>query len=212
MKNVLSTKILTESQKAILNTSVSLTAYDAIKVEPVTFSIKEPIKNAIFTSKNAVLPLQNFSSVIDTVFCVGDKTEASLRSYGFNVIEKAPNAQELAERIVTRYRDRAFTFFCGNLRRKELPDVLRQNDIALEEVIVYETFFNKQHFQDPYDALLFFSPSAIQSFTAFNVIDREEVYCIGPTTAEEAKKHTNNVRVAHRPTMESTLQLLKKNL
>ncbi len=220
MKKVLSTKILTDQQKAMLDSDVSLSEYDAIKVAHVPFSIQGHIKNAIFTSKNAVSAVGQKEEMSPLpwernrvrAFCVGDKTEAVLRSFGFNVIERAQNAQGLAQRIIAQYADQTFTFFCGNLKRKELPHLLKEHHIPLDEVVVYETFFNKQHLQNTYDALLFFSPSAVQSFTTFNEITDEQVYCIGPTTAEEAKKHTDNIHVAHRPTIEHTIKLLINNM
>jgi uroporphyrinogen-III synthase len=61
-----------------------------------------------------------------------------------------------------------------------------------------------------YQALLFFSPSAIESFLRENVPAEEVVFCIGSTTAEYAKKHFKEVIEAKVPSVESVLSSLNE--
>ena len=63
-----------------------------------------------------------------------------------------------------------------------------------------------------YDAYLFFSPSAVKSFTIKNKPLEGDVYCIGHTTAEAANQLGLPVQIAQSPTVESVLDLLVQNL
>ena len=55
--------------------------------------------------------------------------------------------------------------------------------------------------------VLFYSPSAIQSYLQKNSSDKI-AFCIGPSTAKEAKKFFEKVEVAQLPTVESVIELV----
>jgi len=60
MSTVLSTKKLAKNQRSLLlNAGLTLVEYNAIKIDFVPFEVPENIGNAIFTSQNAVLSIQN---------------------------------------------------------------------------------------------------------------------------------------------------------
>lgn len=59
---------------------------------------------------------------------------------------------------------RKIVFFCGNKRLQTIPEKLANNGIAVEEVIVYETIETAANIKKQYDGILFYSPSAVQSF------------------------------------------------
>ena len=57
---------------------------------------------------------------------------------------------------------------------------------------------------------MFYSPSTVQSFLKQN--DANGIaFCIGETTAEEAKKHFTDVRIAKVPTVESVIELINEH-
>ncbi len=61
-----------------------------------------------------------------------------------------------------------------------------------------------------YDGVLFFSPSAVESFAQRNLFEETTVFCIGKTTEAEARKHTNNIITANRSTIENVIiQVIK---
>jgi len=209
---VLSTKILSKPQKELLlNAGIGLVEYDAITIELLDVPISKNTKNAIFTSKNAVRSVFNKTSepfavdFMQRVFCVGENTKKLLEQNGCNVIETAPNASELAKIIVNKYKEESFTFFCGNIRRDQLPNILKQNNVVLQEEIVYKTYQNNKKFDRRFDGLLFFSPSAIKSYVLENKLQDSVVFCIGNTTATEAKNHTNSIVIANKPTIENVI-------
>lgn len=212
MKCILSTKKLNSEQRNLFrNDEVTLVDYDAIQITFVDFEIPENAKNIIFTSKNAVKAFltkydTNLYKTKYTIFCVGKKTKALLERNGHKVKKMANYASELSEFIQKHHKNDVFYFFCGNLRREELPLSLKAANISLFEVKTYETELILTKFDQKWSKILFFSPSGVQSFTTYNSINVSEAICIGDTTASEARKHTSNVTIAKETTIESVIE------
>lgn len=208
---ILSTKKLEESQKQLLlNADISFVEADFIKPDPIEFECPPHIKNAIFTSKNAVKTVLKKNIKIDNCFCVGDKTEALLEKNGFTVAEKAYQAKALAEKIIKNHADKDFIFFCGDKRREELPEFLKKYNINLLEIEVYKTELNSKQIEGNFDGVMFFSPSAVQSFVLRNEFENMTAFCIGKTTQAEAKKYTNNIITANKASIENVIvQVIK---
>jgi len=213
MPSVLSTKKLALHQKELLlNGGIGFVEYDAISIKFIDFDLKkEIVENAIFTSKNAVKAILKKHPAIKNCFCVGDKTSAYLKEKGFSVIESADNGTDLAQKIIQKHREKQFHFFCGNKRREELPNLLSESNIQLLETVVYETNLNSKKFESHFDGMLFFSPSAVQSFTKKNEIN-SIAFCIGETTANEVKKHSGNIITASKPSIENVIVKVVSNL
>ena len=210
MKTVLSTKMLSPSQKELfLNSGLGLVEYDALKIELLDAKIPFTYSNYIFTSKNAVKAFLQQTKKLDlsiyNAFCVGEKTKSLLEEKGLKVIEMAENASELAETLVKKHQNESFLFLCGNKRRAELPDTLIKNNVQYKELEVYRTNLNPKGFQRDFDGILFFSPSGIRSYLLENNIANSTLFCIGETTAKEAKKHTEHIIIANKPTVENVL-------
>ena len=210
MKTVLSTKILTPSQKELcLNSGLRLVEYDALKIDFLNVEIPLNYSNYIFTSKNAVKAFLEQSESLNlsqfSAFCVGEKTKALLKENGLKVVEMVENASELAEILVEKYQNESFLFLCGNKRRDELPDTLSKNNVQYKELEVYRTHLNSKAFQRDFEGILFFSPSGIRSYLLENTFGNSMLFCIGDTTAAEAQKHSNQIIVANKPTVENVL-------
>ncbi len=231
---ILSTKILTESQRElVLNSGIGLVEYDAIKIEFIDFEVSYDIENAIFTSQNAVKSFakchieRSEDISIKRCFCVGNKTEEALKDLGLHIVEVAKNASVLANKIVEKHSSHEFVFFCGNKRRDELPSLLKAKNIQLNEVEVYKTRLNKKTFERSFDAVMCFSPSGVQSYFEANqdvtssavemhqedqgqkrfstTLELTNAICIGQTTAAEAKKYTENIVIANSTSIESVI-------
>tara|TARA_R110002020_G_scaffold83287_7_gene206407 strand:- start:50 stop:721 length:672 start_codon:yes stop_codon:yes gene_type:complete len=216
MDTLLSTKKLKRNQQElILNAGFSFVEYDAIHIKLKDFEIPEDLKNALFTSKNAVKAFFHCGGLENkeiNCFCVGPKTEALLNENGFNITKSAENAADLGEFIVKNFKNEDFYFFCGNKRRGELPITLAENKVSLTEVEVYKTALNSKKFSQKFEAVLFFSPTGVQSFAELNSWEALLAVCIGETTASEAKKHTSNVAIANSTTIESVIAKAVKTI
>ena len=211
MKNILSTKKLSTVQKdQLLQEGVCVVDYDAISITFLDFEAPEVIDNAIFTSQQAVRSFLEKSQGVLSIkncFCVGPKTKFILEENGLKVLEIGQNATELAQNIVKNYKNCVFYYFCGTIRRKELPKALKSEKISLFEVKTYKTVLKTKKFDQNWDGILFFSPSGVASYISENK-HQENTYafCIGQTTAASAKKHFKSVVVAPTNTIESVLE------
>ena len=210
MSSILSTKILSLAQKELLlNAKQSFVEYDAIKIEFIPFTIDFDYDYFVFTSKNGVKSFLNnakdLNAVKKKVFCVGEKTKFLLEQNGLKVIEMAKNSEELGLIISKTYKNASFFIFSGNLRRPELTEELHKNKIRYKEVEAYRTLLNYKKFKRSFNGVLFFSPSGVTSFIHKNRLKNSLAICIGDTTAKEAKKYTNQIRIATKPTIENVL-------
>jgi uroporphyrinogen-III synthase len=205
---VLSTKKLSSERLELFkNTPVNIETYDAISIEKLAFKHAGQIENAIVTSQNAAQILIDANTQIKKVFCVGEKTSILLQKNNYNVVKTAKNASDLADSIIKNHKKDDFTFFCGNIRRDELPSLLAKKTIGFSEKIVYKTILNSQCFSDNFDGILFYSPSGVQSYAQENSLQNQAAFCIGNTTANEAKKYCSNVVVAEQSTVEETIAI-----
>ncbi len=207
---IVSTKKLSERQKQILLiANFSVFDQDFISIQNKDFDIETTNDYLIFTSQNAVESVLRNKKLVEIksrkCFCVGEKTKALLEENGFEVIEYSAYAAELALIICSQYSKNSFTFFCGNIRRDFLPDALRLVQITLDEIEVYETVLTTHEIPFIPNGILFFSPSAVESYLQENKIDDKICFCIGNTTAEALKYITTNRMIANQPTMESVV-------
>ena len=211
MIQILSTKTLLKDQKqALLNANCNVIEVDFIQTKSQPFQLNEINDNLIFTSQNAVqsflLDAKSEELKSKNVFCVGLKTKIMLSESGFNVIAYTGYAEDLAEIITLIYASESYTFFSGNLRRETLPKALKEAKIKFNEIQVYETTLTPQEIKTPVDAILFFSPSGIESYLKENKIKNETCFCIGTTTSSALNGITKNVIVATQPTIEDVIE------
>jgi uroporphyrinogen-III synthase len=128
---------------------------------------------------------------------------------GINIAGMASNARSLALHIA-KQDEKQVVFFCGNLRRNELPEILKNENIPLKEIQVYETVSTPVKVTEHFDGIMFFSPSGINSFLEQNNLPSHAVcFAIGETTANELRKITKGqIRTAPQPTQESIVNLV----
>ena len=194
MINLLSTKILNSfNAEKIISSGIEISSYDAINIEKIPFDIDSIISNAIFTSKNAVEAVLSKNIQIKNCYCVGEKTKLLLLENGQKVAKSEENASKLANYIVKLHKNDHFLFFCGNKKRDELPNILLNNNINFSTKEVYKTSLNYRKINTNLSGILFFSPSAIQSYCRYNKITNEVLFTIGQTTANEAKNYSNKI-------------------
>lgn len=211
MIQILSTKTLLNNQKqALVNANFNVIEVDFIHTKSQAFKLNEINDNLIFTSQNAVqsflLDPKSEDLKTKNVFCVGLKTKILLSESGFNVIAYTGYAADLAEIITLIYANESYTFFSGNLRRETLPEALKEAKVKFNEIQVYETTLTPQKIKAPVDAILFFSPSGIESYLKENSIKKETCFCIGTTTASALEGITKNIIIADQPTIEDVIE------
>lgn len=211
--SILSTKTLSVEQRQVfLDADFDLLEQDFIEIENKNFELKNINTNLIFSSQNAVLSLmeQNGWETLKSknVFCVGEKTKDLLELNGFKVDVYMDYASELAEIITLIYNKESYTFFSGNLRKETLPKALQEAGIIFNEIEVYQTKLApfKISSQEKFQGILFFSPSAVESYLTNNKIKNEICFCIGYTTASALKNITKNIVIPEQPTIEDVIE------
>lgn len=207
---VLSTKKLQPNQRQfLLNAGFAVVDSDFISVSVLDYDLIEVNENLIFTSQNAVVAVASHEEVQEIrrnpVFCVGSKTADLLDEVGFTVVEIADSAADLGKIIAENYASEAFTFFSGSIRRNELPEILQSANVDLNEIEVYQTKLTPLKLPAQFDAILFFSPSGVQSFLRANAIGGAISFCIGETTANELSGKTDKIVVAKKPSVENVI-------
>lgn len=215
--NVYSTKSFTEDQRLLFHEKVVVESVDFIKISlnrihPRFF--KNEIQNVVITSKNAVESLiTNYSAVelqFKNIYCVGRRTKRLVETKIGKVKHAENNAKKLAEYLVEFMEGSEVTYFCSDLRLDDLPSILEKNNIKVSEIEAYQTKYDGIKVADSVESVMFYSPSTVESFIQKNKADII-AFCIGETTAQEAKKHFKDVRVAKVPTVESVIELVNEH-
>ena len=206
-KNILSTRPVSDEMIAVaLAKNIGIDILSFIETTPIeTIEVQQEIELAanqittvVFTSMNAV---EAVTGMLDgfvpewNIYCMGYATKELVKNYfGENAIEgTADNATELAEEIIKNDEPDEVIFFCGNRRRDELPARLQKHHININEIIVYQTKNNQHKIDKVYDAVLFFSPSAVESFFLANTLPGNTiVFAIGETTKETVGRYCSN--------------------
>lgn len=147
----------------------------------------------VFTSMSAVeaVAAQINETPAWKIYCIGNTTRKLIEEkWGADkIIATAENAQRLGERLIDDgVKD--VVFFCGNIRRNELPNKMRSEGGKVEEVVVYETNETPSKLEKEYDGILFFSPSAVHAYYSQNKPSKSTtLFAIGKTTEEAIREH-----------------------
>ncbi|WP_298901005.1 hydroxymethylbilane synthase [uncultured Psychroserpens sp.] len=216
--NIYSTKSLTDDQRQLFHNNVVSESSDFIKISlnRMTPKVLKPMpKNVIITSKNAVEALlMNFASQelqFENIYCVGRRTKRLTERKIGKVTHTENNSKNLAKYLVEHINGTEATYFCSDIRLDELPTILEENNITVNEVTAYETKYDPVKINESVQGVMFYSPSTVQSYKQENLSGNTIAFCIGETTAKEASKHFDDVRIARVPTVESVIELVNEN-
>jgi len=211
---VFSTKSLSESQTKLFHNVIASESSDFIKVRSNRIApkvVKDVIQNVIITSKNGVEALlDNFTKEelnFKNIFCVGRRTKKMIQQKIGPVNHTEKNAERLAEYLSKEMKGDSVTYFCSDLRLDTLSKILTENKIEVNEVEAYKTMYSPELVSESIDGVMFYSPSAVNSYLQKNTTDKV-AFCIGASTAKEAQKYFEKVEVAQIPTVESVIELV----
>lgn len=166
----------------------------------------------IFTSINAVNAVGKIVTEQTKwkIFCIEPSTKKKVQETFLHasIAATATDAEALSQKIPEDKSVRQIIFFCGNQRRDLLPAQLKKNKIDVEELVVYKTIEKAQIVSKKYDAILFFSPSAVRSFFRKNTLNTStKIFSIGKTTADEIKNFSNDsIIISQVPSVENLIK------
>lgn len=175
----------------------------------------------VFTSSKAVECFLNdpetFALIKDmSVFSTAGKTAKVLSKYGISPDGMGVNAEDIARKIITDGNIQNVLHPCGNMVLPVLSEQLGGADINYHSLVVY----NNERIVIPalearFDAVLFFSPSGVDSFIQNNPLSKETVYCcIGPTTGDYLRNlyPQHRIIVAEKTSPTAMIKALKQSL
>lgn len=208
---LLSTKCLSvEQQNRLIQTGVSYSCWDFIKSTPTNFKANPENKSLIFSSQNAVKSVFNqFRFSGNKCYCVGEKTQKLLEENGQKVVKMTQNASILADFILKKTKKEPFLFFTGNQRMPVIEAAFARENRSLEVVETYTSSAQPKAMGN-YDAVLFYSPSGVESYLQNNSLVDSTSFAIGETTAQSLKKYTDNIITATQPTIEHLIAAVRK--
>ena len=148
---------------------------------------------AVFTSVNAVSPVKDICNTdpVWDIYCIGGATKKAIESAfpRSTIVATAASGSNLADEAIEN-KPSSVVFFCGNIRRDELPNKLKEVNIPVEELVVYSNTPVHRKLERDYDGILFLSPSAVESYFSSNTPANDTVlFAIGNTTADAIKKY-----------------------
>lgn len=230
--NILITREITDDQLALArDLELKVLVEPAIEIEfrDNWLSVQSTLKEIetpvfVFTSQNGVEAFDRFKKAgmefpdKMKVYAVGDKSAKKLKDIGVDAtIPKKQTGVGLAEKIISDLEGSddleklTVLHFCGDRRRDELRQLLTKADFKVKDVVVYKTILKQMEFRDAnYDAVLFFSPSAVQAYReggGFRRGKHPELFAIGTTTAEELSIESGrHVHISPKPGTETLLK------
>ena len=151
----------------------------------------------IFTSVNSVIAVTTQLTVAPSwkIFSIGGATKDALLHFfdASSIVGSAKNATLLSEKIIAYGAIKEVVFFCGNRRMNHLPEKLGDAGITVKELTVYQTVGTPVATTKEYEGILFFSPSAVESFFSINTIPVHTIlFSIGESTTAAIESYCSN--------------------
>lgn len=181
-------------------TDIDATQYDAI-----AFTSSHAVAHAMKDNRLTALCQTKM------IYALSGKTKDTLAQHGIYTTAGADNAESLSALIAQNKAIHSILHLTGNLTLDTLGTRLTEAGISYHALEVYRTDLIGPVVTDPYDAILFFSPSGVDSYLLHNVIKSTSICCcIGPTTASHLRERITgiNLLVPAAPTPEQMLHLL----
>ena len=199
---------------------------------PVEVPNKSDFQSIIITSKNTLETVKklHFSEKVP-IFCVGDITAKLFGNSGFSNVQSASgNSEDLLELLVKSCRPEKgpVLYLAGQDTRGAIEKDLKQFGFIIEKKIVYRAEAVSRLTKDAEQALrsreivgiFIFSPRSaiilnelISRFKLHKAVKKTIAFCLSEAVAKEASATAwNNILISERPTQESILELLRKNL
>lgn len=205
---ILSTKTLPNLlRERIVQNGLAYMEYNAIRILPVHFDIPNLADYVIFSSQNATKAVLNKTHNFQgaQVLCVGKQSEKLLLEKNIKSLKTAQNMSVLVDFIKKLDGNAHFLHFCGNRRLPVLANKMKEWMCDFREVVVYQTELSNTKIEAAPNAILFFSPSGVESHEKQNDITDTHCFCIGNTTAAAFKQVPKSIQVVQNASMEQVV-------
>ena len=178
-----------------------------IKTEALPFSSKSWDRNTawVITSRTAANLIAN-KKLPKRIYAIGSKTA---QPFPQAICPVEATSKGLAELII-KNGEKEVLFVCGEQRRKELPQLLKNANIKLTEAVVYTTeILQKKLNLQSIDGLAFMSPSSVAGMAQNGGFNKLPCFAIGATTAQTLTEHGQTPIISKESSAESIVQTAK---
>lgn len=171
----------------------------------------------IFTSKNAIYSLDSFNQNWKKIpsYAIAPKTADIIKQLGGNLVFTGitSHGNDFAEELITLLKDKKVLYIKALKTVSNLPEILRQNKILLDELVVYETSCKKVDVElEKNSIFIFTSPSSVECFfKQYSWHDSYKAIVIGKTTAKFLPKNIK-YEISSQASVEECVNLAKQYL
>ncbi|QKF77571.1 uroporphyrinogen-III synthase [Arcobacter defluvii] len=144
----------------------------------------------IFTSKNAVYSLDSFNKDWKNIPCyaIALKTANIIKNLGGKIsfIGSSGHGNDFAQELIALLKNKKVLYIKALKTVSDLPNILRKNEILLDELIAYKTSCKKSTaILEDNSTFIFTSPSSVECFfKQYTWKDSYKAIVIGNTTAK----------------------------
>ncbi len=223
---ILFTKSLSNTQKAQIE---SFGVFDIVEDVPfintslITYQqfvdkYGEPVENHIPCVVSSVRASEwlneNLPFTLSELWAISEKTAEPLQEKVNKVYISTEASSAILAKEILSQKYEEINFFCGNLHRPEIPQVLGEQRIKVNLFEVYTTTLTPVKLSGVFDIICFLSPSAVDSYFELNSWGEKcTALCIGQTTAEAVKNRgVEKIIYPELSGFENMLDRLKRHL
>ncbi|RBQ26717.1 MULTISPECIES: uroporphyrinogen-III synthase [Arcobacteraceae] len=164
---------------------------EVFEIEYLKFDIDVKQYNAlVFTSKNAILSLdKNNKEWIDIPsYVIAQKTANVAKRFNSNIafIGSSGHGNDFAYELIPYLKNKKVLYIKALKTVSNLPNILRENSINVDEIVAYRTTCNKKEpiLLEENSTIIFTSPSSVECFfKKYSWHSSFKAIVIGKTTA-----------------------------
>lgn len=169
----------------------------------------------VFTSKNAIYSLDSFCSKYKEIpsYVIAPKTAKVLKKLGGNLVftGESGHGNDFANELIPLLKNKKVLYLKAEKTVSNLVEILKQNNIEIDDKIVYKTSCNKiEKNLEKNSVIIFTSPSSVECF--FKNFDWDEslkAVVIGKTTLKYLPFNIN-AHVSSKTSVEECIKVALK--
>ena len=178
---------------------------EVFKVQSLKIDIDlKPYNALIFTSKSAIFALEDNKLDWKNIpsYLIAPATSKVAELLGVNIVftGSSGHGNDFAQELIPHLKDKKTLYVRAKKTVSNLPNILRENSIDVDELISYETVCNKNLKEielEDNSTIIFTSPSSIECFfKKFSWNSSFKAIVIGKTTATYLPKEIKNYKIS----------------
>ena len=189
---------------------------EVFKVQSLKLDIDlKPYDALVFTSKSAIFALED--NKIDwkkiPSYLIAEATSNIAKSFGANIAFTglSGHGNDFANELIPHLKDKKVLYIKAKKTVSNLPEILRENGIDIDELVSYETVCNsslKSFELEEGSTIIFTSPSSVECFfKKFSWNSSFKAILIGKTTAQYLPKELVNYKISSTTNVKECIKL-----